>query len=102
MFLFRFRVIVGVLLIMGVTWMISNLLDIVGPLFYTKKISNYVRAAVDMIEILTAVLIFVVFVCKPSVWTLIKVNFPCLQRLACRLSSSSSITNRNEIDLANV
>ncbi len=35
----------------------------------------------DIINILTGVYVFVIFVCKPKVWKLLKIKFPSFERL---------------------
>ena len=44
----------------------------------------YKWIAPDIINICTPVFIFIVFVCKPTIWNLLKIKFPCLKKLdAC-------------------
>ncbi len=35
----------------------------------------------DVLNILTGVIIFIMFVCKPTVWKRLQKRFPCLERL---------------------
>ena len=35
----------------------------------------------DILNVLTGVFIFLIFVCKPNVWKRLKMHYPCLERL---------------------
>lgn len=59
---------------MGVSWMTEIISYIVGGDAYNWFFT-------DIINILTGVYVFVIFVCKPKVWKLLKTKFPSLERL---------------------
>lgn len=71
---YRFRVIFSLFILMGVSWMMEVISFAVGG-------PAYFWIPTDILNILTGVFIFVIFVCKPNVWKLLKVKCPCLQRL---------------------
>ena len=59
---------------MGVSWMMEVISFAVGG-------SAYIWIPTDILNILTGVFIFIIFVCKPNVWKLLKVKCPCLEQL---------------------
>lgn len=61
-------------ILMGVSWMMEVISFAVGG-------SAYIWIPTDILNILTGVFIFVIFVCKPNVWKLLKLKCPCLKRL---------------------
>ena len=64
-------------ILMGLSWMMEVISFAVGG-------SAYIWIPTDIINILTGVFIFVIFVCKPNVWKLLKLKCPCLEGLdAC-------------------
>lgn len=71
---YRFRVIFSLFILMGVSWMMEVISFAVGG-------SAYIWIPTDILNILTGVFIFVIFVCKPNVWKLLKLKCPCLKRL---------------------
>lgn len=62
---------------MGVSWLTEIISYAVGGDAYNWFFT-------DIINILTGVYVFVIFVCKPKVWKLLKLKFPCLERLSHR------------------
>lgn len=70
----RFRVIFSLFILMGVSWMMEVISFAVGG-------SAYIWIPTDILNILTGVFIFVIFVCKPNVWKLLKTKCPCLEGL---------------------
>ncbi|KAI9557713.1 hypothetical protein GHT06_017542 [Daphnia sinensis] len=70
----KFRVIFSLFILMGVSWMMEVISFAVGG-------SAYIWIPTDILNILTGVFIFVIFVCKPNVWKLLKLKCPCLKRL---------------------
>ena len=71
---YRFRVIFSLFILMGVSWMMEVISFAVGG-------SAYIWIPTDILNILTGVFFFVIFVCKPNVWKLLKLKCPCLKRL---------------------
>ncbi len=71
----RFRVIFCIFILMGLTWIFEIISYAVGgnPVFWVVT---------DVINILiNGVAIFIMFVCKPTVWCRLQAKFPCLKRL---------------------
>lgn len=69
----RLRVIFSLFILMGVSWMTEVISFAAGGVAYIWLLT-------DMFNILTGVFIFVIFVCKPNVWKLLKMKFPCFER----------------------
>ena len=72
---------------MGAPWMMEIISFWVGGKAYKWIVP-------DIINICTPVFIFIVFVCKPTVWNLLKIKFPCLKKLdpccpSCMLQRTS-------------
>lgn len=59
---------------MGISW----LMDIIS-FFVGGDAESWI--ATDIFNILTGVIVFIMFVCKPTVWSRLKNRFPCLERL---------------------
>lgn len=70
----RFRVIFSLFILMGVSWMTEIISYAVGGKAYDWFFT-------DILNILTGVFIFFIFVCKPNVWKLLKLKCPCLKKL---------------------
>jgi hypothetical protein len=58
---------------MGVCWITEVISFAVGG-------SAYLWIPTDILNILTAVFVFIIFVCKPNVWSLLMKRHPKLQR----------------------
>ena len=69
--------------LMGVSWTMDIVSFFVGG-------SAYNWMATDILNILTGFLIFVMFVCNPKVWKLLKAKFPCLKRMSNLLLTENS------------
>lgn len=69
----RFRAISVLFILMGVCWITEVISFAVGG-------SAYLWIPTDILNILTAVFVFFVFVCKPSVWSLLMKKHPSLQK----------------------
>ena len=77
-------------ILMGVSWMMEVISFAVGG-------ETYIWMLPDIFNILTGVFIFVIFVCKPNVWKLLKMKFPCFERLdACCPRYMKRSGNRQE------
>lgn len=71
---FRCRIIFGLFLLMGVSWMWEIISFVAGG-----NADHWLIT--DVLNILTGVFIFFTFVCKPKVWELLKLNYPRLEAL---------------------
>lgn len=69
----RFRAIFVLFILMGVCWITEVISFAVGG-------SAYLWIPTDILNILTAVFVFFIFVCKPSVWSLLMKKHPSLQK----------------------
>lgn len=69
----RFRVIFSLFILMGVSWTTEIISFVSGGSFE-------VWAIPDILNILTGFFIFVIFVCKESVWRSLQQRIPCLKR----------------------
>jgi hypothetical protein len=58
---------------MGVCWITEVISFAVGG-------SAYLWIPTDILNILTAVFVFFIFVCKPNVWSLLMKKYPSLQK----------------------
>lgn len=72
----RIQVTLSLFVLMGVTW----ILEVIG--FAVGGDSSRWFAS-DILNILTGVFIFIIFICKPKVWKLMQTNYPFLKRLCC-------------------
>lgn len=98
----RFRVIFSLFILMGVFWIMEVVSFAAGG-------SAYIWIPTDILNILTGVFIFIIFVCKPNVWKLLKNKIPCLKRLdrccpSCMTKTSArhgttTRSTRNEVSL---
>lgn len=68
------RLIFSLFILMGVTWTMEVASFAIGG-------SAYFWIPTDILNILTAIFIFYIFVCKPNVWNLLKLKFPWLKAL---------------------
>ena len=62
---------------MGLSWLTELISFAVGGDAYNWFFT-------DIVNILTGVYVFIIFVCKPKVWKLLKLKYPSLERLAVR------------------
>merc|ERR1712018_272186 len=69
----HFTIIIKLSVIMGVPW----LLDVISAALEYRLGSQIfsVRVALDILNLLTGILIFLSLICKPSVWSQIKASF---------------------------
>ncbi|XP_057373380.1 G-protein coupled receptor Mth2-like [Daphnia carinata] len=84
---YRLRVIFGLFVLKIVSWLAEFITYAIGCL-------NEASYAIDVIETLSSVLTFAIFVCKPNVWRLFKQKCPCLERLERILPYSANANNR--------
>ncbi|KAI9563478.1 hypothetical protein GHT06_010941 [Daphnia sinensis] len=78
------RLIFSLFILMGVTWIMEVASFAIGG-------SAYYWIPTDILNILTAVFIFYIFVCKPNVWNLLQLKFPWLKVLdRCRPSQETT------------
>ncbi|KAK4015771.1 hypothetical protein OUZ56_030743 [Daphnia magna] len=84
---YRLRVIFGLFVLKIVSWLAEFIAYTIGCL-------NEAAYAIDVIETLSSVLTFAIFVCKPNVWRLFKQKCPCLERLERVLPQSANANNR--------
>lgn len=70
----RFRFIFILFVLMGMSWMTEVISFAVGG-------SPYLWIPTDILNILTGVFIFVIFVCNANVWSLLKRKYPILKEL---------------------
>ena len=85
---------------MGVSWT----MEVVS--FLVEGKNSYIWIPTDILNILTGVYVFVIFVCKPKVWKLLKIKIPRLKKLEdCfltlhlmrkRLATDGDTTETNE------
>ena len=73
-FIYRFKIIVSLFFIMGVSW-------ITEMITFALNVPFEVTVVPDILNILTGVYVFIIFVWKPSVWNLLKKKFPFLKHL---------------------
>ena len=72
--LYSFRVIFTLFLLMGVLWLMEIISFWVGG-------SAYIWILFDLINICSAIFIFIMFILKPKIYKLLKIKCPCLSRL---------------------
>ncbi len=70
----RFRVIFSLFILMGISWLTEIISIFVGG-------AAKLWIAFDIFNILTGVVVFIIFICKPTVWSRLKKRFTCLERL---------------------
>ena len=70
----RFRIILSLFVLMGVSWLMEVISFAVGGL-------SYFWIPSDILNILTPVFIFVIFVCKRKIWLLLKQKCSPLERV---------------------
>ena len=71
---YSLRVIFGLFVLKIVSWLAEFIAYAIGCL-------NEAAFTIDVIETLSSVLTFAIFVCKPNVWRLFKQKCPCLERV---------------------
>ena len=59
---------------MGVSWMTEIISFLVGG-------SAYIWIPTDILNILTGIVVFFIFVCRPNVWSLLKRRFSILKNI---------------------
>ncbi len=59
---------------MGIPWIMDIVSFLVGG-----NAEHWITT--DIFNILTGVVVFIMFVCKPTVWSRLRNRFPCLERL---------------------
>ena len=88
----RFRIIFSLFLLMGVSWM-NELISFVA------KGPSSVWIFTDVLNILTGVYVFIIFVCKPKVLKLLKKRLPFVEQVSERMHlairKTNTITNPN-------
>ncbi|XP_077286696.1 G-protein coupled receptor Mth2-like isoform X1 [Arctopsyche grandis] len=72
----RFVLYAKLFLLMGVTWLTEIISWAVG----NSTVLNYLWYITDMINLLRAVFIFIIFCWKPRVWNNVKKKMPCLKQ----------------------
>ena len=82
----RFRTILSLFMLMGVSWVMEIVSFWVGG-------SAYTWIPTDILNILTGVLVFIILICKPRVLNLLKGEIPFLKRTGSGLPSSSYSAN---------
>lgn len=85
----KFRAIFVLFVLMGISWMTEVISFAVGG-------SAYLWIPTDILNILTAVFVFFIFVCKPNVWSLLMKKYPCLQKFDRFCSSCMKYDNSNQ------
>lgn len=61
-------------ILMGISWTMEIVSFLAGGV-------AYIWIPTDLLNILTGVYVFVIFVCKPNVWKLLKLKIFCLKKL---------------------
>ena len=92
----RFRAIFVLFILMGLTWMMEVISFTVGG-------PDYFWIPTDILNILMAVFVFVIFVCRSSVWSLLIKKYHRLQRFdrfcpTCIKYSTSEVQNKRGVD----
>ena len=72
--IYRFKIIVSLFFIMGVSW-------VTEMITFALNVPFEITVVPDILNILTGVYVFIIFVWKPSVWNLLKKKFPFLKHL---------------------
>jgi len=85
----RFRVMFSIFILMGVSWMMEIISFVVGGVS-----KEYIWIPTDVINILTGLFIFVIFVCKRNVWKLLAQKWVFFDRLDRRLGLSVTMNRR--------
>ena len=92
----RFRVILSLFFLMGVSWFT----EVISVLTH-NEFSHWIFS--DIINILTGVFVFIIFVCKPKVWNLLKVRVSiflatptCRRILPCIVHSGVNSLTKTE------
>ena len=85
---FRFRVVVSLFFLKGLSWIMEIISFAIGG-------SAFIWMASDVWNILSGIFIFVILVCKPNVWKMLKAKFPCLKRLSCRPFNTHRVKTDN-------
>jgi G protein-coupled receptor Mth (Methuselah protein) len=85
----RFKVILSLFLLMGVPWTTEIITFLAKASFESALVT-------DIFNIISPFFIFIIFVCKPSVWKMFKLKFPRLNPLisACEKIGSRIIPSR--------
>jgi len=79
----KFRVIFSLFILMGVSWMMEIISFAAGD--FTAE---WIWIPTDIINISTGIFIFIIFVCKKSVWNLLKKKWGMLNRLEKAIARS--------------
>lgn len=90
-FLNRFRVISSLFVLMGVPWIMEFISFITKGNGNDNSISIWIFT--DVLNILTGLFIFIIFICKPKVWKLLKSRLPWLERFSSRFVLPDSLQN---------
>ena len=88
-FVFRFRVMFSIFILMGVSWMMEIISFVVGGIA-----KEYIWIPTDVINILTGLFIFVIFVCKRNVWKLLAKKWSVFERIDRRFGRNTTINRR--------
>ena len=88
----RFRIILCLFVLMGVSWVMEIVSFWVGG-------SAYIWIPTDILNILTGVFVFVIFVCKRRIWKSLKNRIPSLNNLdnCCRPSNTDLATSNTKM-----
>jgi len=70
-FFYRFVILVSLSIVMGVSWVTEIITFAISP----NKTSFEAIVVTDIFNILTGFYVFIIFVCKPSVWKMLKKKF---------------------------
>lgn len=84
----RFKIIVSLFFLMGVPW-------ITDMITFAVKVPFELTIMTDILNILTGVYVFIIFVCKSRVWKLLKRKFPFLENLDAIKNCKSLRRNLN-------
>ena len=85
----------SIFILMGVSWMMEIISFVVGGIS-----KEYIWIPTDIINILTGIFIFVIFVCKRNVWKLLTQKWVVFDRIDQRFERSSTMNRRGTTSTA--
>ena len=83
----RFRVIFSLFVLMGISWMME-----IVSFAADGETGDYIWIPTDILNIMTGVYIFVIFVCKKKVWKLLKQRWVLLDKIERRVTRGQHVT----------
>jgi len=83
----KFRVIFSLFVLMGISWMME-----IVSFAADGETGDYIWIPTDILNIMTGVYIFVIFVCKKKVWKLLKQRWVLLDKIERRVTRGQHVT----------